>query len=395
MTNQGLQNCLKVKEQIKKHEFSDSQKAYPIVFNSLTHLRKLYSDWLDIHSEYATGFSQLPIASETEERATRLVSNWVTDRSTSFRKIVYAKIPVEVYFLVAFYFNLFHSNTPFVLQENRQFQSANLEEELQHELKGLLPPAGVKSRIEPLVYAFSKQHMQRISYDANEYSSPQSWLILFHEAGHELYDSRLWRQHNPRPTESWSKELLIDMTACYTFGPAYAVAFSNYHRIWPGGYGTEHLKEPARLYASMRCTKSLIDRMGAVEMEFLDKMRLSYRILVDTWKTIKDQSKDDQEMVDSVFDSATNGINLFLKGEMIPSFDEFVLNYQKSAIQFEPKLKKILVMIDSKIPVSVDPRLLFNSIFDKPDINPLLVTESLKRWLVVKEWQAIEEPKII
>jgi hypothetical protein len=347
--------------------------------------------WFDVYQEYGNQFQEELIKTEsidpsTANRVTNLISTWVTSGQARFGNIVRAKIPSECYLLIQEFYALFQREDKFVLQEDRGFSSNPMIDDFQEELRKMpLPLAADESTADPIVLNMKNLPVTKITYDATEYNSAQSWLVMLHEVGHQLYNGNNLQSVNPFRLETKMVEVFIDLLVENIFGPSYALALAAYHRNYPVG-GLTHPVEPARLYALVEGCSAILARANKNE-KYSESVEVAGKALAKYWLRSKDQLINEQAEVKKNFGPINKAILRYLPTMGIKTFDQFCSRYEQSTNRNDPSFEQIEKMIDEEIPVAVDPRILYAAISEFKPITPLLVCESLKRWYVRQNWK--------
>ena len=350
--------------------------------------------WFDVYQEYGNQFQDELIKTESVDQSTinqitYLISTWVTSGQARFGNIVRARIPSECYLLIQEFYGLFENEAKFVLQEDRGFSSSPMIDDFREELKEMHLPDG--SAVDPIVLNMKNQPVTKITYDASEYNSAQSWLVMLHEVGHQLYNENNLQSINPFWMDNKMVEVFIDLLVENIFGPSYALALAAYHRNYPVG-GITHPVEPARLYALVTGTSAILNRANKNE-RYYKSIEKANTTLAKYWLKSKNQSLKEQADVKKKFPAINKAVLKYLPTMGIKTFDQFCSRYEKSADRNDPPFEQIEMMIREEIPVAVDPRILYAAISEFNPITPLLVCESLKRWYVRRNWKNLTAQK--
>ena len=394
MSQEAVEHCSTVKTLIGKSTLKPEQEVYPLVVKQIKQARDFYINWIEIYQEYERGLNRFKpkLEQDSINSRTESASISVDNCETEFKEIILARIPTENYLFVSWFFDIFRKKPSFVLHENRtRFQTINLITLANADFTRFPASKEANTRINALKSQLKENKIRRISYNSTVYNSPQPWLMLMHEAMHEIYDTENIYLLNSNQTSLATMELLLDLMVCFIFGPAYPVALANYHRRYPGGSGESHPKEVVRLYAMLKYIESLPNPIvGKDSQNYADKIAKSNSILSNLWSLQKNNaSQSDLALVDDAFDSLAKNIKDYLKKSFIPRFDEFISDYdlRTKDLVVDPPLDRILSWIQKEIPVATDPRIFFNAILDMEQVNPMLVTESVKRWTMLSKWR--------
>jgi hypothetical protein len=391
MSTEALNRCKRIKQEILDYEPVESLHVYPIVRSSIQQAKQFMGLWFDVYQEYGNQFQEELINTKnidqsTANQITNLISTWVTSGQVRFGNIMRAKIPSECYLLVQEFYALFHREDKFVLQEDRGFSSNPMIDDFQEELRKMpLPLAADESTVNPIVLNMKNQPVTKITYDATEYNSAQSWLVMLHEVGHQLYSGNNLQSVNPFRTETKMVEVFVDLLVENIFGPSYALALAAYHRNYPVG-GITHPVEPARLYALVEGCSSILDRANK-NQEYSKSVEVADKGLAKYWLRSKNQLVNEQTEIKRKFGSINKAVLKYLPTMGIKTFDEFCSRYEQSPSRNDPPFEQIEKMIEEEVPVAVDPRILYAAISEFKPITPLLVRESLKRWYVRQNWK--------
>lgn len=394
MSTEALDRCKRIRQDILNHEPSESLRVYPIARSSIQQAKEFMSLWFDVYQEYGNQFQDELIKTESVDQSTinqitYLISTWVTSGQARFGNIVRARIPSECYLLIQEFYGLFENEAKFVLQEDRGFSSSPMIDDFREELKEMHLPDG--SAVDPIVLNMKNQPVTKITYDASEYNSAQSWLVMLHEVGHQLYNENNLQSINPFWMDNKMVEVFIDLLVENIFGPSYALALAAYHRNYPVG-GITHPVEPARLYALVTGTSAILNRANKNE-RYYKSIEKANTTLAKYWLKSKNQSLKEQADVKKKFPAINKAVLKYLPTMGIKTFDQFCSRYEKSADRNDPPFEQIEMMIREEIPVAVDPRILYAAISEFNPITPLLVCESLKRWYVRRNWKNLTAQK--
>lgn len=400
MSQEAIEHCSSVKTLIRNWKLKPEQEAYHLVVKQINKTKEFYVSWLDLYQEYEKSLNRFrpKLEQDTINTRTESASISVDNCESEFKEIILARIPTENYLFVSWFLRIFRKEPYFVLHENRtRFQNIDLIKQAETDFTKLPASRQADTNINFLKNKLKQNPIRKISYNSTVHNSPQPWLMLLHETMHEIYDTENIHLLNPKPTSTATMELLLDLMVCYTFGPAYAVALANYHRRYPGGSGQSHPKEAVRLYTMLKYVETLPNPIaGKSNQKYAAKIANCKALLSGLWSQQRDNVLPEElNTVNDTFGSLEQNIRNYLKTNDIPAFDEFLADYElasKDSIA-DPPLDRILSWIEKEIPVAADPRIFFNAILDVEQVNPMLVTESLKRWTMQSKWR--EQAKLL
>ena len=389
MSQETLDNCRHVKNGIVSQSLSENQMVYPVVRKCIRDSKQFYGYWFDVYHEYGSQFLELSslgkIKSPRANVAAGLVSRWVTSGQRRFKNsIIHASIPAESYLLVEHCYNLFGELHSFILQEDDEFRSRLLKDDFREEFADMDPPR--VAGMEPILSDIDRSDIYRISYDSPTFDSAQAWLLLLHEASHDVYTRESLQAVNPQSAVNKFTEIFLDILVEYIYGPAYALALASYHRKHPGGRGETHPVEPARLYALVNFTADLKEAAGSDSTPLKEHIQRAYDKLSKYYTKVREDSRYEQREVDDVYNGIKTSITAYLEKRGIPIFTKFVKKYDAKTGKYEPDFKTLVGMAEDEIPMAVDPRIMYNTIIEHGDNTSLLIRESLKRWKVRSNW---------
>jgi hypothetical protein len=258
-----------------------------------------------------------------------------------------AKIPEELYFLVADIFKEFKeypSEEIFVFREGTEFKTESFEATIWEPLDPLLQ-VGQQTILEGTVNTFIFRNIKKefvlnrgyvITYIAGEATNPSLWPIFVHEAFH-LLDNRLGLfdefekklllekrelpalEKNPDINRAWLREIFQDIAAVHYFGPLYAFSIMVYFDTLPYYQTIQFPAMSARLYAVSR----YLDRIksGQVKSPYTDYLERAVRFcgpLLDKEITEHPLEIDMKNELDAFYEHVTSwiisrGIKLFVQ----------------------------------------------------------------------------------
>ncbi len=402
MSQEALDNCEKIKKQVISQELSERFLIYPAVRRNLETVKEFYGIWYDAYIEYATQFleykNQSKIKPRTSNEATGLISRWATTAQSRFRYLISPQIFVEAYLIVDHFYELFaekqlstdQNTRRFVIQDDEEYRSQLLKEDFLKELDEMVDLPN-ELRMRPLISKMDELAIYRISYDVSTYDSAQTWLLLLHEAAHDLYLRQGMNLVNPFSEDKRFTEMFLDFVVQAIYGPLYALSLASYHRKYPGGKGVTHPVEPARIYALMKYSEQLKDDIIDAPLGLRSQIKLACKKLSEYYLEVRDDSRKEQNEVDGVYDKVREVVVRMLRKKNVPSFEIFMKKFNAKVGKYDPDYDTLVSMIREEIPIAADPRVLYSTMTEYGSNSTLLIRESLKRWRVKSMWIPMEK----
>lgn len=388
MSTEAINRCKRIRQDIVDYEPVEPLRVYPIVKTSVAKAQKIMGLWFDAYEEYAKQIQDEVIKpkdvdQQTANQIINLISSWVTSGEARFGNIVRARIPTECYLLIQEFYSFFRKDPSFVLQEYRGFSSNPMIEDFKEELREMKLTR--PSDLDPILLDMRNQAVTKITYDATEYNSAQSWLVMLHEVGHQLYDEDNLYSHNPFRTEIQMKEVFVDLLVLNVFGQSYAIALAAYHRNYPVG-GITHPVEPARLYALVKGSAALLGRSNK-NQGYYKSVERAAKTIAKYWSKLKNEFVKEQADIKNKFEPINKAVLGYLQSMNIKTFEQFCSKYEQESSRNDPPFDQVERMIKEEIPVALDSRRLYAAISEYGTITSLLVCQSLKRWYVRRNWK--------
>ncbi len=378
----------KIRGHIESYELSDTQRVYPAIRTRLDQVRSLYLDWIAVYEEYRTGFEKANLTRALYPVA-RFLSSLGTGVEGSFFEVVKARVPIEVYFLVQYFYQEFKCDNNFVLAEGAEFESDTIFGEISRELERLNAPRPHGTQAETFLKKIDNGNYTKIYYDSVMYDSPLTWPLLLHEVFHDIYQKDNIAGILKLPfTESWIPEVVIDLYAAMFFGPVFAVSLAKYHGRFPVRGGLlSHPSQGPRLYGLLQ----LLGDMTGEKRDFPETVRKiiedSFKTVSDIWSHYRKDERDVQDRVREVYERVRGPAAEFHKSKGLKTFEEYSkLGGESLGKDFE----RVASYLDLGIPAAVDPRVLFNAlVMSKREPEYEYVGESLRKWRLSEIWAQI------
>jgi hypothetical protein len=373
----------KIKGHISNSDLTDSQRAYPWIRQQLDDVRKLYLNWINVYEEYRGGFEKENLTASLYPVA-RFLSSLGYGVESNFFEVIKARIPVEVYLLVRYFFQEFHSDNAFVLGEGRIFGIETVYDEISTELRKLPAPEPHGTQARTLLTEIEEKDCTKITYESIMYDSALTWPLLLHEVFHEVYDvNKLESVHGTLISSPWVNEVIIDLYCATFLGPVYAVSLAKYHQRFPIRESISHPGQAARLYGLLQLLQDMLDVKANFSNTIQRVFERSFKIVDDIWLPYRTENREIQEQVQGVYEKTQKQMADFHHSMGVKPFSELVANGSPVSLEFD----KILSYVQSGIPLAAEPRILFNAlVVAAPDIKYQYVAESLKKWHLWSSW---------
>ncbi len=378
------QSYAKLRQHVKDYPLNAEQLAYRGVKSRIGAVRDLYLKWIDVYEEYRRGFEKEGLTRSLYPVAWML-SSFGLGLEENFFEVVRSRMPVEVYLLIEDCYDKFDCRTKFALAEGRGFESHTVYWEISKELEKLAFPKPVGTQANTHLTEIKDDDYTKIYYESGMYDSPLTWPLLLHEVFHDIYDQeKLQTQLKVPPTETWMREVIIDLYAAMFIGPVYAVSLAKYHERFPGGGGISHPHQGPRLFALLEFLREMVDQKSTFPGVLQTIISQSFAITDGIWSSYKTEKRDLQDRVSRVYEEIKAPASKFLESKHLQTFSEFAMKVSKGS---EIGFPEVAMLLESGIPAAVDPRILFNALLlREQDPHPRYVVESLKKWYLSRVW---------
>jgi hypothetical protein len=348
-------------------------------------VRKLYLNRIDVYEEYRRGFEKEKLTVALYPVA-RFLSSLGYGLENNFFEVVHSRIPIEVYFLVDFFYDSFQCQSKFVLAEGRIFETDTVHDEISAELKRLPAPEPHGTQAKTLLTSIQSNNYTKISYESIMFDSALTWPLLLHEVFHDVYErNKLDDAHRSLITEDWVREVIIDLYSAMFLGPVYAVSLAKYHERFPSGGSLSHPGQSSRLYGLLQLLGNLVDGKADFPETVQQISARSFKIVNDIWLRYRKEKQEVQDRVQDIYEKVKQSATDFHHKKNLKPFVEVArlggVNGQGEGFD------AVARYLNAGIPAAVDPRVLFNALVIREDnVGYNYVSESIKKWYLSEKW---------
>lgn len=398
----------RTEDHIKKQNI---MTPYSFIKDAKEKVKDLFIKWLEVYKEYARGYSQ-ELLTRSKIPTIRLLSTYGVVLEQKFSEIFDARILDEAYILLNDFFNTLNCPSIFVVAEANSFKNTSIYAEVQKALNGLSLPAAIEfpSKLDVLLEEIQRYNAFIINYERGQYDNVLSWPLLLHEAIHCIYSSTELQNFEKNYSDvPWCREALIDIYITNFFGPSYATALANYLQRFPYTEAASHPDFCARLYISLLYLTELTKDEESSIQPIKNKINEAFDYVKKIWEQHRQNAPPDvQDKAGEIYEATRHQIkNSIMRKNVKPFQGHFVdvegkrRNFLKSK-ELNPVLQilsidDVLFYYDHGIPISADPRILFNAFISKrfqesiTAATNIFITQSLKKWHICKTWSRAEK----
>lgn len=392
----------RIREHVKKQP---TNVAYRFVTYRLQTAQNLFQRWLDVYELYAKGYQKEILSWSTQFEIWHLsvCGNVIEEALPSVFEV---KIPKEVYILLNHVLTqLNHGSDFYVLVDGDAFKQKSFYDVIYgRSLKNLSPPRPIKSKeIVDVLSPIKEKNTIIFYYDRSEYDNALSWPLLIHECLHWFYRmEKINTLEAMCPKVTWIEEALIDIYVTEFFGPAYATSLASYLYLHPHEEAMTHPHFAVRLYTSSKYLHELgelKERLPApINTQVVEALEYIEEVQDRNREVIEEVSKD----IDRIYELTKRPIQRLIAKKTQP-FTALIRNIEQERqntikLPVEEFPESQIFSIDDVqryhklgVPVSANPRVLFNSFISKEHlrkgVDTLFVKESLKKWYVREFWK--------
>jgi hypothetical protein len=395
----------RTEEHIKKQNI---MTAYIFIADMKQKVKDLFIKWLEIYKEYARGYSQ-ELLTRSKIPTIRLLSTYGIVLEQKFSEIFDARIFDEIYILLNEFFNMHNCPSFFVVAEANSFKNTSIFTEVQKALTGLSLPAATKfpSKLDVLLEEIRRSDAFIINYERGQYDNTLSWPLLLHEAVHCIYSLTGLQNFEEKYSDvSWCREALIDIYITNFFGPSYATALANYLRRFPYLEAASHLDFCARLYISLLYLTELTKDEDFSMQSIKNQINDAFNYVKNIWEQHKQNAPHEvQDKAEDIYSATAHQIKKSMLNKGVKPFQEHLINVENERKNFKGinpiaqafSIEDVLSYYNLGIPISADPRILFNAFISKKFqesitlATNIFITQSLKKWHICKIWLKAEK----
>lgn len=391
-----------IRERLKT-SFSN-QASYPSISKRFQEIAITYEKVFDIFGVYCTELDKRNLPTNSRRLWIRALSDEQVDLDDSIEKIIKSNMPDESYLLLTSFFDGFKiKNLKYVISAGKAFESSSISKDAEKKIAKLQKAFPKVSAAKELLHSIVENDFYKLYYPAIEARRPSSWIILFHEATHQIFEriglQQILDDYESHTKSRWMREVLIDGIIMHYFGPSYTISLADFFKRFPHEHSEDHPHVSVRLYNCKsyleHLSKELTTHNNATYTQLKSRIDVAFKHVETIWKEFSHNEKETQEEAEKLILFATPRFQHYTH----ELFSDFLKRYDNE-LTSEPNaltIDTIFKYYDDEIPVAVDPRLVFCIFLDEENTkrskNLLFVKESIKRWFLNDRWRTIKKQR--